>query len=84
MGSVSLSGSIAMTSTALLRGCIINVTALASSRGLLTSYGNSKIVGIQSTACVRGAVMGVPMWGLGGSWVFSLGGGPQRVFCFLL
>lgn len=50
-----------MVSTALIRGCVMDLRALASDRLGITSMGNSNRVDIVSTARVRGVIMGL-MW----------------------
>lgn len=55
--SIGVSNSVAMVSTASVRGCVINLRRFATSDGLITSISDSNTVSIVSTASVRGCVV---------------------------
>lgn len=59
LNSISVSNSVAIFSTARIRGCVIRLITFAGSRFATTSISRSDAVAIGSTAAVRGFIMGL-------------------------
>lgn len=69
--SIGHSNDMAITSTALIRGCVMGLRSFSTRAVGVTSMGNGNVVRVASTALVRGVVIGLTWavgFGLGGFW----------------